>query len=402
MHTLDREEFRRIRNNIPKLYAFTFFQMFLVIIPVIVPFFQAKGLTLQQIFTLQAVFGGALIAFDAPAGYLADLFGRKKTLLIGSIISALGFQFLWFGTTFAEFVVYEFILGLGLSLQSGCDVAILYNSLEKLRLHGSGAGYLGRRLTYSTIGEGMASLLGGFLAGISLKAPAIAMAISAWIPVCVAAMIYEPEGQTLSNASHLQNFRMIGQAVFGHSKLLTFTILAFIFYGFATFVAVWSLQPYWTSRGLSFHLFGYLWALNNFLVAFVARYAYLLERRLGSVTIVIMIATLPVIGYFGMGLTPGLFGLLFTLCFPVCRAFNQVIFQDGINRRVPPEMRATVNSVASLGMRGLFLFFGPLVGRALDRQGPNGAMISLGYVYLAGVVLVALPLLSQRRGFRVS
>jgi MFS family permease len=401
MNVIEKAEFRRIKSNIPKLYAFTFFQMFLVIIPVIVPFFQSKGLNLQQIFTLQGIFGGTLIIFDAPAGYLADVFGRQKTLLIGSIVSAIGFQMLWFGSSFGHYALYEIIIGIGLSLQSGCDVAILYNSLEKLRLHGSGAGYLGRRLTYSTIGEGMASLLGGFLAGLSLEYPAYAMAGCGCIPMFIAATIYEPPGQKLSRTSHIKNFQQIWKAVFGHSKLLTFAIMGFIFYGFATFVAVWSLQPYWQSRGLNFHLFGYLWAANNFIVAFVARYAYLVERRIGSIAIVVIIASLPVVGYFGMGLTPGLWGLLFTLSFPVCRALNQVIFQDAINRRVTADVRATVNSVASLGMRGLFVIFGPLVGRVLDTSGPDGAMMTLGWVYVGGILVVAVPLLSQRRSFEV-
>jgi hypothetical protein len=288
----------------------------------------------------------------------------------------------------------------GLSLQSGCDVAILYNSLEKLRLHGSGAGYLGRRPTFSTIGEGIASLLGGFLAGLSLQSPAVAMASCSFIPIFIAATLYEPAGQTLPRSSHIQNFRMIWKAVFGHSKLLTFAIMAFIFYGFATFVAVWSLQPYWQSRGLSFHLFGYLWAANNFLVAWVARYAHLIERRIGSVTVVFVIAMLPIIGYFGMGLTPGLMGLLFTAAFPVCRAFNQVIFQDAINKRIPAEMRATVNSVATLGMRALFIFFGPLIGRVLDTDGPDGTMVTLGWVYVGAAFFIAGPLLTQRHEFK--
>lgn len=399
---MERAEFEKLKNNIPKLYAFTFFQMFLVIMPVIIPFFQSKGLNLQQIFTLQGIFGGTLIVFDAPAGYIADVFGRKITMIIGSVFSAVGFQFLWFGQGYYQFAIYEVIIGIGLSLQSGCDVAILYNTLEKLRLHGSGAGYLGRRLTYQTIGEGMASLLGGFLAGLSLTLPAIAMAITGWIPVFVAASLYEAEGQKLSRTSHVQNLLSIGKAVFGHSKLLTYAIMAFIFYGFATFVAVWSLQPYWQSRGLNYHLFGYLWAANNFIVAFVARYAYLVERRIGPAAIVVIVAALPVIGFFGMGFTPGLLGLLFTLTFPICRALNQVIFQDAINIRVPAEMRATVNSVATLGMRGLFVIFGPLVGHVLDTSGPNGAMKALGWIYASGIVLVALPLFSQRREFRVS
>src|SRR5580698_6775183 len=97
---MDRAEFDRLKNNIPKLYAFTFFQMFLVIMPVIVPFFQLKGLNLQQIFTLQGIFGGVLILFDAPAGYIADVFGRKITMVVGSAVSAFGFLILCFGQTY--------------------------------------------------------------------------------------------------------------------------------------------------------------------------------------------------------------------------------------------------------------------------------------------------------------
>jgi MFS family permease len=397
---MDKAQWQLLRGNIPKLYAFAFFQMFLVIIPVMVPFWQSKSLTLQQIFTLQGIFGASLIAFDAPSGYIADFFGRRKTLVVGSIISGVGFQILWFGQTFADFAVYEVILGMGLSLQSGCDVTILYNSLEKMRLRGQGTSYLGWRLTYQTVGEGIAALLGGFLAGIYLELPAYVNAVTAWVPVFIALSIYEPEGQRLPRVSHLQNLRAIGKAVFGHSKLLTFAISGFIFYGFATFVAVWSLQPYWQARGLDVKMFGYLWAMNNFLVAVMALYAGRFERKVGSVLVVCLIAVLPVIGFFGMGFTPGLWGLLFTLPFPICRALNQVIFQDAINTRVPAEMRATANSVSTLGMRALFIIFGPMVGHVLDTGGADSAMKTLGIVYLVGIFVVGVPLLSQRASFR--
>jgi MFS family permease len=394
-------ESERLRKNIPKLYAYCFFQTFLIIIPVIVPFWERKGLTLQQIFTLQAIFGGALIVFDAPAGYLADYFGRKKTMILGSLISAIGFQILWFGKTFAHFAAYELILGLGLSLQSGCDVAILYNSLEKLKLTGRKAGYLGRRLTAQTLGEGVASLAGGFLAGFALNLPAYANALTAWIPVAIAMTLCEPEGQKLPHGSHVENVRSIGRALFSHSKLLTLAILSFIFYGFASYCAVWSFQPYFQTRGLSFSMFGYLWAINCFAIALVSRFAHVIEERLGTTNVVIAIALLPVIGYLGMGYVPGLWGLAFALGFPICRGLNQVIFQDAINTRTPPEMRATANSVGSLGMRTLFIVFGPFVGAALDLHGPEYAMRILGFVYVAGIFLIALPLLSQRRSFRL-
>lgn len=393
-------EIQRLQENIPRLYLFSFFQMFLVVLPVIVPFWQAEGLTLKEIFLLQGIFGMSLIIFDAPAGYLADFFGRRRMMVVGCVVSALGFQVLWMGHTFMDFVLYEIIVGLGLSLQSGCDVAILYNSLEKLKLQGRKAGYLGRRLTAQTLGEGIASLLGGALAAYSLTLPAYVNAATAWIPALIALTINEPEGLKLPRGSHLDNFKAIGKALFGHSRLLTFAIVGFIFYGFATFCAVWAMQPYWQSRGFSIQSLGYLWAANNFLVALVSRFAHLIEGAIGTVAVVVIIALLPIAGYLGMGYTLSAWGAVFTLAFPICRGLNQVIFQDAINNRTPPEMRATVNSVGSLGMRALFVIFGPLIGGMLDTEGPNHAMKALGVVYVVGFFVVAIPLLSQHRNFR--
>ena len=62
--------------NIKLVYSYSFFMAFLVCIPVIVPYWKSYGLTISQIFTLQGIFGAALIVFDLPAGYIADLFGR--------------------------------------------------------------------------------------------------------------------------------------------------------------------------------------------------------------------------------------------------------------------------------------------------------------------------------------
>lgn len=391
----------KLQKNLFKLNAYAFFLAFLVVIPVIVPLFQSHGLSLQDVFFLQGIFGTALVCFDVPAGYLADYLGRKQMMVLGSIISAIGYAVLCQGSSFYHFAIFEIIVGLGVSFQSGCDVAILYNSVEKLKLTGSKSKFLGRRIMCNTSGEGVASLLGGALVGFSLNLPAYANAITAWIPVLIACSVYDPPGQQLPKGSHLQNFKNISKALFGHSKLLSFVIMNFIFYSFATYCAVWSLQAYWKERGIPVTYFGYLWAANSFAVAVVSFFTHKIEKKLGPVNAIILISLLPVLGYLGMGYSGGLIGLIFTLAFPVCRGLNQVIFQEAINSRVPPEIRATANSVGSLGMRALFIIFGPIIGLVIDKHGTNAAMLVMGYVYVAGLILVALPLLSQRKEFRV-
>ncbi len=112
-------------HNEKKIYIFSFFWMFLVIMPVIVPFFLNLGLSMRQVFQLQAIFGIAVVALEVPSGYLCDLFGRKKALIFGSFISGLGFSYLVFVETFWQLVIFEVVIALALSFVSGADVSLL-------------------------------------------------------------------------------------------------------------------------------------------------------------------------------------------------------------------------------------------------------------------------------------
>jgi MFS family permease len=118
------------RRNIPKILILNSAMMFLVIMPIIVPYWQSKGLSLAEIYQLQAVFGGVMIALDVPAGYLADIWGRKSCLLIVGVLYGLSFSLLAWAESFWGFVGYEVLTAIALSLYSGCDIALMYDSIE--------------------------------------------------------------------------------------------------------------------------------------------------------------------------------------------------------------------------------------------------------------------------------
>ena len=125
---------KKLHRNINVIYGLAFFQSFMVIVPVIVPFFIAKGLSLADIFYLQAVFATAIVVFEAPSGYFADVFGRKSALVIGSVIHGAGYFYLNFADELTSLLIFEVCVGIAASLLSGADLALLYDTQKPCRM----------------------------------------------------------------------------------------------------------------------------------------------------------------------------------------------------------------------------------------------------------------------------
>ncbi|MDA8895436.1 MFS transporter [Flavobacteriales bacterium] len=78
-------------SNIWKLFVIKGLLWFMVIMPVIVLFFQDIGLDLQAIMILTASYSLSVALMEIPSGYTADQIGRKKTLVLGCTLAFLGF-----------------------------------------------------------------------------------------------------------------------------------------------------------------------------------------------------------------------------------------------------------------------------------------------------------------------
>src|SRR6266498_1567869 len=77
---------------------------------------------------LQAVFAIVILCGEVPSGLLSDLWGRKKTLLLGSTLKAVSFSLLPLWSSYEGFLFHHLMMGIALSMISGGDVALLYDS----------------------------------------------------------------------------------------------------------------------------------------------------------------------------------------------------------------------------------------------------------------------------------
>ncbi|MCB9025544.1 MAG: MFS transporter [Bdellovibrionaceae bacterium] len=385
--------------NIYLVFVFNFIWALLILMPVIVPFFESRGLSMKNIFELQAIFSFALLIFEVPSGYISDLLGRKKVLILSAIIHGTGFSMFYFTSDFVTLVIAEIFLALAVSLFSGTDVSLIYDSLAASGIQKAPIKIMGRRLFFMQLGETLGGLVGGWLVLWSFNAPVIGQAIVAWLPLIPAFFITEPPRLKMKASQHKQNFIYILRSMTKHSKLLNLIMLTSIFYGVSTLLAVWSFQKYWSELHIPIIYFGYLWAAINFTVAIVGRYAHKFEKKWGSVSIVLIIGVLPIIGYFGMAFNYWIWGIVICLTFQIVRALNSVVITDALNKRISADMRATANSIVSLGVRLLFIIFGPIMGYVIDRKGIHVSYMYLGVIYILCFLFIVVPFLKQKKDF---
>ncbi len=104
------------------------------------------------------------------------------------------------------------------------------------------------------------------------------------------------------------------------------------------------------------------------------------------------VGVLPIIAYFGVASFLGWGGILFGTLVQISWGLGQVLFLDALNEKISSAFRATVISMANLGIRASFSLLGPLVGYGIDAWGLPSVLLALGILYSIAFVFLLLPL----------
>ena len=385
-----------LKSNITKLYLIKIAKWFMLFMPIIVLFYQDNGLEMQDIFTLKAVYSVAIVIFEIPSGYLADVLGRKKTLIIGTILGFMGFIVYDFSFTFWSFLVAELVLGLGQSLISGADSALLYDTLKALSNQKKYLKYEGRMVSIGNFAEAIAGILGGLLAEISLRTPFYGQTAVAFIGIPAAILLIEPvRYQKISRMRFIDILGIVKYSLF-KSKHLKWTIFYSAIIGTTTLTMAWFVQPYFKMVELPLAMFGLFWALLNLSVGITSYYAHKMEYKLGQVKSLLLITILIPGLYIVLGQIHALWGIVILFAFYLVRGFATPILKDYINKLTESNIRATVLSVRNFMIRIVFAGVGPFLGWYTDIFSLSSALTLAGITFLAIAGLLLIYFLKTR------
>jgi len=303
--------------------------------------------------------------FEVPSGAVADLFGRKRTLILSGLIFIISLIFLSIGGSMLMFILYAIISALAGSLISGTDTSILFDSLKTMHRETNFQKIITFNIGAWQTGAAIGSLIGGALAAISLKLPVLYTFIPLTISFFITFFIVEPP---YKKESHKNVFLHMGNT----SKLLVKNGLVLLFIAtvllFAFSEVSYSFNPIFMNfKQIPIIYFGIIFALS-FGLGFVASIisSHYLNKRFGDknilLTSIIISPLMMIFATFSLGLYCAIFMVLSSIFFSI----RLPILMDLFNKKTPSKNRATMLSIATFGSTLGMVLYAPFFGLMVD------------------------------------
>jgi MFS family permease len=362
--------------------------------PIVVLFYQDNGLSMSQIFLLKSIYSIAMVATELPSGYLADVWGCRRTLLLGALLGTLGILIYSVSGTFYSFVVAEIILGIGFSFISGADSAMLYDSLKAENREDDYIKHEGRITSAGNFAEALAGVAGGLLATISLRTPYYFQIFIAAIAIPAAYFLKEP--QHVQERIHLKMKEILSIVKLTYQqKEMRSAILISSFSGAATLTYAWFVQPYFQEAGVPVSVFGILWTLLNLSAGVFSMYSYRVERFFGKKNTLLFIVIFISLGFILTSIEISLVGIAILFGFYMVRGIATPVLKDQINQYTDSKVRATILSIRNFEIRIIFAAIGPVLGYITDTFSLQTALMVTGITYFIAAMWSIWPILKK-------
>lgn len=390
-----------VKSNLWKLQVLKGLEFAWFPIPTLILFYQSHGLDLEQAVLLKSILSLSVFIFEIPSGYIADVLGRKKSLIAGSLIWIFSLILYCLGTGFIVFAIAEVFAGLAASLISGADIAIAFDSLVQIGREQDYRKFQGRLVAIAGVAEAICGIVGAAVASVNLVYPFYLQTVFI-IAYCILVFtLVEPTphisvAQTVAKGNIKELWRIVRLALF-ENKNLQWLILLSANFGTATFLIVWLSQADMSQRGIPTQAFGFAWAFFHLVMSLASIKASSLEDLFGIKRVFFGLILLTGISYILLALVEQTWGIVFIAAIYFVRGVRTPLILNYINQHVSSSIRATVLSVNSFVFRLGFALIGPMVGWLTDFYSLDVALIISGI----GFIVVGLFCLQRLVALRV-
>ncbi|MDP2750620.1 MAG: MFS transporter, partial [Nanoarchaeota archaeon] len=343
------------KSNIWKLYFFQFLLGFHFFSGVLIPFFTLwGGLTLSQVMILESIFMFSLFLFETPTGAIADRFGRKISIMLASVFFTIGFLVYASYPNFYVFALAEAILGLSVSLISGANEALAYDTLKKIKKEKESKRIFKNFETAYLLAILISAPIGGFLAYyIGMREIMLASAIPSFIGIFVALSIKEPDF-VVKKKEKKGYFKILSSGINYFRKHTVLKYLAFdaITIALIVYYIIWLYQPKLMAFNLPIVYFGIVHSLIVIAELLVlSRMAYF-EKLTGKKNYLFFSSLIVGVGFILLAITRNVYvAIALILIVGGVGLTRKTLFNSYYNKYIDSKNRATVLSTISMTQR---------------------------------------------------
>lgn len=403
----------KLKTNNYILYLYAFLSKLHFFGSLCVPFYLNRlGISYALMFTIETIFSVCIFLFEIPTGIIADKFGRKISLFLGTLL--FGISHLISGTTLniGVFIFGQIIGAIGLSLESGADKALIYENakyqnktpqeISAIASRFDGFGTIGMLIAFPLGSIFVASRIFNYTSSLGLVF--IATGISAVFASIIILFIKEPKNILSNEKNNLET--STENKKIEHKKLLLENAKGCL-YAFKnpelrklsldysvisafTFLMFWFYQSLLLENNINIALNGFVASGFNLAASILLFASGFIQKKIGTSRTRFLSAFIPGVLYILVFFFYKNIYVILIAIFGITmlRLFRNPILITQMNLKIQDENRATVLSGVSMFNRIIVAIFYPLSGMLMDKN-PHLTYLIVGIVTIIFSILLS-------------
>ena len=388
----------KLKRNISVSYVYNFLLQLNITSAIWVLYLAFRGMSLVEIGLLESVYHITGVFFELPTGAIADVYGKKFSVVTGRIISVIACILMITSDSFLGFAISFSLSSASMNLNSGAAESLVYDSLKELGEEEKYKKIWGNLTFIMSIAQGVAVLLGGILADIKFLYAYIFGTIIQIGALIAAYSFSEPpihkdkdKDQENQQGNLIVNQLVTSIKVLKARRMVLYLILfSSLVASLQTAVFFYS-QQYFSDMSYSKTAIAIICALSSLIEAISSKYAYRIEKILKLKGTLIGIALVNIFSLMGLAFIKNL-SIAFFLITSITGGLAFTIFSDYINSRIPSEYRATILSFDSLCFSAYMICVFPLFGLLAEKIGFSITFGIIALLYIPAMMFLMLKL----------
>ncbi|MBI5064976.1 MFS transporter [Candidatus Woesearchaeota archaeon] len=344
-------DFKALEHNIWKFYLYKFLRGLWIPATIWTIYLLARGFNYSQIGITDIIFAFVVLLFEIPSGAFADLIGRKYSVFFGYTIVGLSVFLVGFTGNYSIVLLLMAIYGLGETLYSGADNALIYDTLKELKKEEIYPKIDGRANSLFSIGSVIGGFVGVYLYTQNISFPYYVGGFVFFLAGVSFLLMTEPSRAKERYSLKSHYIKIIDGVKYAknHTQIkwiILFSSLIAAMFGYQIFI----VQPSLVSLGYDVKLLGLLFALIWGFEALVYWNAHKILDKIGEKKTLFLIATIHSVCFIVLSFIHFWFGLIFIIINYFGRGLFYPVTNNYAQKHTVSSHRATVLSVQSFSI----------------------------------------------------